>query len=204
MQTTTKLEAVNTILAVLGESPLVSLSDNKTVEGQMAEQLLDTVSREVQSLGWNFNTEYKVEFTPDADKYVYLNGNTMRMDVEPGEYTSGDIVQRGVRMYDRKNHTYEITASPIKATVVYGLEWDEIPEPARYYIVIRAGRIYQDRMVGAGDHHTFTMKEENAALTALRNWEAESQDASVFDNYDVFRVIDRTGHPIIGPLNTGD
>ena len=45
MQTTTKLEAVNTILAVLGESPLVSLSDNKTVEGQMAEQLLDTVSR---------------------------------------------------------------------------------------------------------------------------------------------------------------
>ena len=203
MQTTTELEAINTILACLGESPLATLGDNASVEGQMAEQLLSNTSREIQSMGWHFNTEYKVEFTPDADKYVYLTGNTMRMDVEPGEYTSGDIVQRGVRMYDRKNHTYEID-STIKATVVYGLTWDELPEPARRYIVMRSGRIFQDRMVGSGAHHDFTMIEENAALQALRNWEAESQDASVFDNYDVFRVIHRTAAPIIAPLYDSD
>ena len=104
-------------------------------------------------------------------------------------------------MYDRKNHTYEIDATTIKATIVTGLAWDEAPEPVRYYTVIRAGRILQDRLVGSGDHHSFTMIEENAALMSLRNWEAESQDASVFDNWDVYRVIERTGAPIIGPVN---
>ena len=59
--TSTKLDAVNTILSNIGQSPVVNLtSGNPIVE--MAELTLDEISRTVQSDGWVFNTEYGYPF----------------------------------------------------------------------------------------------------------------------------------------------
>ena len=66
-----------------------------------------------------------------------------------------------------------------------------MPENARRYIMIRAARIFQDRLVGSEKNSMFTRGDEQQALIALRDYEMESADYSIFDNFDVGRIIDR-------------
>ncbi len=48
---TTELEAVNTILSTIGESPVNSLTGTLPVDATTALNVLDEISREVQSAG---------------------------------------------------------------------------------------------------------------------------------------------------------
>lgn len=62
----TELDAVNACLVAGGEAPV------STVVGQRpdvlaAQQLVREASREVQSEGWRFNTEFGLEILPDGD-----------------------------------------------------------------------------------------------------------------------------------------
>jgi len=53
---TSKLSAVNTLLAIIGEAPINSLNPPLTGDASLAERTLDEVSREVQGAGWSWNT----------------------------------------------------------------------------------------------------------------------------------------------------
>ncbi len=201
MNLSTRQEAVNSMLAMIGASPVSSLSGSTSADVAMAVATLDEVSREVQSAGWHFNREYEVLFSPDAaTNYIDLPSNVLRIDVEPADArtTTGatyiDVVQRGTRLYDKKAHTYEFTRD-VKATVIYGFEWDSLPQPLRTYITIKAGRTFSDRMVGSSEQHKFNTLAEGQALLMVRNWDAEMADHSVFDHWDVYRIINRQGSP---------
>jgi len=52
MAGTSKLDAVNTMLSSIGEAPVSSLSSG-LIEAEIAETILDTIDREVQSMGWH-------------------------------------------------------------------------------------------------------------------------------------------------------
>ena len=56
---TTQLEAVNTMLSVIGETPTTDsiISANSSADVVMAVQILDEVTKEVEAQGWHFNTE---------------------------------------------------------------------------------------------------------------------------------------------------
>lgn len=186
---TTELEAVNRLLAIVGESPLNTISGNFPAGIQVAIDLLHSVSREVQSIGWHFNTEEDYELSINQDGHIELPGNTLDVDVtiESGEL---DIVQRGLRLYDIKNHTYVFTQS-LRCTLITCLDFDELNQVARQYIMIRAGRIYQDQTVGSSEHHGFTQQDEMQALAGLQGSNAENMDASIFDHWDVGGIVYR-------------
>ena len=46
-------------------------------------------------------------------------------------------------------------------------------------------------MIGEPNHHAFTSRDEMNAWVALKEFEMDTGDHSIFDNYDVFRVVDR-------------
>mgnify|MGYP003117500608 FL=1 len=202
MQSTTKLESINTMLTMIGASPVSTLDGATSADTSIAVSIHDEVSREIQSSGWHYNREYEVELAPDTNKFIYLDANVLQIDVEPRDAadlsgTAGDyidVVQRGNRLYDKKDHTYEFSDT-LKATVVYGLDWDALPQPVKQYITARAGRVFCDRMVGSGDQHSFNQIAEGQALLAMRNWDAQMADSSIFDNWDVYRIINRHGVP---------
>ena len=50
---TTKLEAVNLVLRNAGETPVTSLTSQAGVQSVMAEETVDEVSREIQTVGWD-------------------------------------------------------------------------------------------------------------------------------------------------------
>ena len=187
---TTKIEAVNTMLSAVGSSPVSTLTGQQTADAVVAQNILDEVVREVTSQGWAFNYERKVELAPDSDNQIVLGTDVARIDNTPGYNTDYDVVQRGNKLYDRKSHSYTISET-LTCDVIYFMEFDDTPEAARRYMMIRAARIFQDRMVGSGNHHTYNMTDEVKALTDLKEHEGDTADHSIFDNYDVFRVIDR-------------
>tara|TARA_Y100001968_G_scaffold327940_1_gene374064 strand:- start:2469 stop:3077 length:609 start_codon:yes stop_codon:yes gene_type:complete len=188
---TSKLEAINTMMSVIGEAPVNTLdAASQTADVIMAKTVLDEVSREVQAAGWNFNREYEVPLNPTTDNEIVLGSNIARIDVEPANAGTTLYIQRGSKIYNKTDRTYTITDT-LKCTVTYLLEWDYLPQAARNYIMIRAARKFQDRVVGSGKHHDFTQMDEFQALVTLREAETDGGDFTIFDNYDVYKAIDR-------------
>lgn len=189
---TTKLDAVNTMLSIIGEPPINSISGTTRADAQIALNILTEVSREVQNAGWHFNTEKNVEFQPDMNKEINLADNVVRVDLEDENQSSTvDVVVRGSKLYNRYSRSYLFDAT-IKATTVYLFEFEDLPQAARQFIMIRAGRIFGDRMVGSEKHHGFTLQDEYKALGDLKEYECDTGDYSIFDNYDIGVIIDRT------------
>ena len=103
---TTELEAINVMLGAIGEAPINSLTGTLPVDVRNAQSILNEVSKEVQSEGWSFNYEYDVVLTRDAGNSVALPTNVLRVDVSVANHPDIDPVQRGLKLYDRKNHTF--------------------------------------------------------------------------------------------------
>lgn len=190
MAGTTKIDAVNTMLSAIGEAPVSSLSSG-LLEAEIAESILDTVDREVQSMGWHFNTELNKSYAQDTNGEIILGTNILRADATQ-KVDSRDLVQRGLKMYDRGNHTFTINAEAALDVVVQ-LDFDDLPEVAKRYVVLRASRIFQDRIVGSNTLHDFQIRDEQGALAELREFDKAADDHNIFDNYDTFSIIDRQG-----------
>ena len=152
MAGTSKLDAVNTMLSSIGEAPVSSLSSG-LVEAEIAESILNTIDREVQSMGWHFNTELNKSFAQTLAGEILLPADTLRADATL-KANAPNLVQRGLKMYDRVNHTFVIGAS-VALDIVVQLIFDDLPEVAKRYIVLRAARVFQDRVVGSNTLHTF-------------------------------------------------
>jgi hypothetical protein len=198
---TTELEAVNTILSAVGEPPIVSLTGTQGADAAIARNILNEVSREVQSQGWHFNTLYDQTFSPNSSNEIVLADEVLRVDNYSGRSgftTIGDssesrsVVQRGDKLFDKTNNTFTFTSS-IKMTVVYLYDFEEMPEPARRYVTIKAARIFQDRMVGSQKSHVFTMQDEMRCMSTLKEFEGDTADRTIFDNNDVFNIVNRKG-----------
>jgi hypothetical protein len=187
MNLTTQLEAVNTLLATIGESPVNALNSG-LVEASDAEQTLANVSREVQAKGWSFNTDLTFKLTPDASGELKLPSNCLHVDTTALRMgTESDLVQRGMRMYDRIKNTYAINTT-IEVDMVMLLGFEELPEAVRRYITIRAARILQDRSLGSESLHSYNSNDEHAAWIALVQNEADVEDLNIFDNYSVREI----------------
>jgi len=184
----TELDAINTMLTTIGESPVNSISAS-TADTRIAQLILQEVDRATQIKGWNWNTETDVVLTPNVNStHIYLANNVVRVSVDKRTYTDIDVVQRGTRLYDRKNKTFDFK-SPVKAEIVYLLPFTDLPEQARYYIVVRSARLFQQRMIGDATGSAFSAEEETTAYMALNDSEDETADHNIFNNYDVAKVV---------------
>lgn len=175
---TTFLEAVNRVLQMMGEAPVNSLNGQFGL-AQQAQDMLNDISRKVQVDGWSFNTDYEREMLPDAvTQEVAVAPNVSRVVVDPYSYPSLDVVQRGSRLYDRRSKTYEFTDA-FNADVTYFLEWEELPEHARQYITIKAGRHLQEAILGSADLSKINITAEAEARALFMEEEGTVSQANM-------------------------
>jgi hypothetical protein len=186
---TTTLEAINQMLFAIGESPINKVEDSGLVDAAVALRTLTNVSREVQSAGWHWNIEINFSLTPDTDGNLIVPPNVLKIDTV-GIDADKDLVHRGARLYDRVNHTYTFTV-PVLVEMVVMLDFEELPEAARNYITLKAARRFQQNTVGSQELAGFQAQDELRALVTLKDTEAENGDYSMFNNYDVARVLAR-------------
>ena len=193
---TTQLEAVNTLLHTIGESPVNSLTGTLPIDATLADNTITEISREVQSAGWHFNSFYKYTLSLDTDSKIPLASNIMRVDLDINQYpvSSYDVIKRGNFLFNKKDNTY-VFDKALEAKVILFLPFTELPEVARRYITIRGARIFQDRTLGATVLHRFNQVDEVNALAVLKQEEADTGDTNIFNSYDTFNIISR-GHKI--------
>jgi hypothetical protein len=187
---TSKLEAINTMLTSIGEIPVSSITNATTNDVSIAIQILDHVSREVQARGWFFNTDINYSLTPNNSNQIELPANALRVELADG-YRRHDFVERNRKLYDRVNNTFTITDN-IKVNIVFLLDFSELPEVARHYILVRASRIFQDRMLVSSELHKFHEMDELQSYMSLKEAEGDIGRHNILTgNYDVYRVLDR-------------
>ncbi len=175
---TTELEAVNTILSIMGESPVNSLSVEGDLYVERAQSALKEMSREVQSKGWYFNRDYEYSLAKDVDGKISIPLNALEVTPDGDNYED-PFVSRGDFLYDIEDQTYVFTAA-VSCTIVWFLDWTNLPQAARRYITIRAARAAQERLVGSENVHKFTMDDEKMALNELMRNELRAVRANVF------------------------
>ena len=208
---TSKLNAVNTLLAIIGEAPVNSLNPPLTGDASLADQVLDEVSREVQGAGWSWNTMLYDSIPLYASTgQSQLPSNTLAVRFNPISYPSQRFVLRGLRLFDRVKNTYDLRSSlgvaltgnnsNLVAEIVEELDWNSIPETGRRYITIRAGRIFANRAVTSASIESYTAEDEQNALQILKRTEDMAQNYNFISGPDDMygaRVITNFGPDIL-------
>ena len=189
---TTELEAVNTILSTIGESPVNSLTGTLPVDATTALNVLDEISREVQSAGWHYNSHYKVDLSRDGDNKIPIGTDVLRVELNTKyDRSSYDVVQRDDYLYNLAKNLETFDQDFTDNSIVYLLDFSKLPEPARRYITIRAARVFHDRTLGANTLHKFSSEDEARSLAVMKQDEANTADHSIFDSQLQSYIVNR-------------
>jgi hypothetical protein len=183
---TTKLQAVNTMLTCIGETPVSSLDTTVSVDVAIALTILDEVQRDLMQRSWRWNTIKNQTLTVDIDGKVAVPPSWVRVD-----HPTNDYAKRGGFLYDRTNDTSTFGANVGGLEAVVFLAWEDMPEAARRYCMIRGGRTLAARMVGSEKIVGLTERDEKMAWMALKEFESEQSDLNIFDNADIASYIRR-------------
>lgn len=180
---TTQLAAVNQMLTGIGQAPVTSL-DSFNPEVATALSILDDVSRSVQGEGWNFNTEYKYPFVADNNGNIFVPEIALQLaDNKIANVQKYQTVLRQGRLYDKINHTYTFPANTtIYCDVIWGFEFEDLPQVFKDYITIKATRIFYDRVAGDIDAVKFRVFEsdEGMARANCLSYDTQTSEVNIF------------------------
>ena len=174
---TTELEAINKVLQMTGEAPVNSLVGQVGIAKQ-AQDSLNAAMREVQSEGWTFNTDYEKTLPRNTSNEIEVSGTTTRVYVDPYLYPEYDVIIRNGKLYDRKTHSCTFTKD-LKVDITTNLDWLELPEYARRYIMVRAGRQLQEAVVGSEDYAKINLTAELEARSHFLEEETTRDEHSM-------------------------
>ena len=173
-----ELEAVNMLLAAVGEAAVSSLETATTVDVTQAKNLLSNINREVQQKGWHFNTEWDVVLSLDSDSRIPL-GTTVLSIYSPTKMTTIRGREGSPFLYDLDNNTFTWTTSINDAVTITLLDFEDIPQTARQYITTKAARIFQEEIVGQVSAEAVNRQEEVEAYADLLDDEGERSGFNV-------------------------
>ena len=173
-----ELEAVNMLLAAVGEAAVSSLETATTVDVTQAKNLLSNINREVQQKGWHFNTEWDVVLSLDSDSRIPL-GTTVLSIYSPTKMTTIRGREGSPFLYDLDNNTFTWTTSINDAVTITLLDFEDIPQTARQYITTKAARIFQEEIIGQVSAEAVNRQEEVEAYADLLDDEGERSGFNV-------------------------
>lgn len=187
----TKLDAVNICLNSIGESSISTLEGQLPPDAQIAYDLVDEQSRQVQNIGWHWNRETRT-LTPDINKWIQLPSNISRVRSINGSRTA-DVIQRGHRLYDRLNNTFEFdVGTQMEVEVYILLPFDELVQQAKECVAYRAAMIFQQRVQANGDVDKFLRDNAGTAWRQLiRAEHAVGRPNMLRDNWSSASVLNR-------------
>lgn len=189
---TTELQAINTMLSFIGESPVSAITGNIGTDVAVAINILNETSMSIQSQGWYFNREFDVTQNRDSNNKVPLDSNCVQAESSaPYQYLYQFTIRNGF-LYDLKNHTDVFTFNP-KLDKVLVQQFEHLPEYARQYIVVKAARRFAARYIGANELVKLAGLDENEAHVAFEQADSRAMDANMLrDDYNLNYITNRS------------
>ena len=184
----TELDAVNSILMSVGETPVNTLTV-QSPEVAIAQKTLRQVCREIQAEGWSYNTENQYPIDLDTNNQCIIPNNVLQLDLNIFEHGKDyDIVRRSdngvMKVYDKKNHTFTFeNCSKLYFDIIWMLDFEDLPQTFKDYITTRASRIASNRMVNSQPSAKLLEADEAAARAAAVQYEMQQSDHNIFSDF---------------------
>jgi len=192
----TKLDAVNLMLASIGQSPVNTLTGTLPKDVNKAVVALDSALREVLTQGWSFNSDTKYSMSVDGTDRIAVPAAALQIDPTYGE----DYVPRydstapaGMFLYDRDKNAFDEFSSVVYVEIVWAFEFEQIPQHARQYVATKAARKFQSGIMASAILHQFTRDDESEAYATFRRVEKRQKKFNI-NKYSV--ALQRTRNPL--------
>ena len=180
----TKIEAVNSMLSAVGEAPITNL-DEDLAEAQMAVNMLDVVSREVQSRGWSWNTDRKRKMNISSNGQILIPVNAMKIEAVDGNTGRPDPRKRYVirdrKLYDILKRTNKFDDAQYLDLVI-ALDWADLTETGRRYITLDATSRYMVDVLGADADLQQIQQQAQQAWIRLHQEEDQISDNNIIND----------------------
>jgi len=184
----TELDAVNSILMSVGETPVNTLTV-QSPEVAIAQKTLRQVCREIQAEGWSYNTENEYPIELDTNNQCIIPNNVLQLDLNIFQHGKDyDVVRRTdngiMKVYDKKGHTFTFTnCSKLYFDIVWMLDFEDLPQAFKDYITIRASRVASNRMVNSAPSAKLLEADEALARASAIEYENRQADHNIFNDY---------------------
>lgn len=192
----TELDAVNTMLASIGQTPVNSLAVSGIRDVAIAQLALQNVTREILNRGWSFNTDRCYELALNGSGEIELPANVL--DIDPTLRTQQLVMRNDAgtqKLWDKVNHTFTLSTyhtSPVEVNITWTYEFDEIPNVFRNYISIKAARVFQSQVLASDILFKFTSAMEQEAYADVLKLEARTKDRNWFTSgADINQIVNR-------------
>ena len=181
--TSSELDAVNSILMTVGESPVNTLN-TQSPEVAIAQNTLREVAREVLAEGWVFNSEYEIKFTVDQNDQVPLSDAVLQVDASRFYHLDTyNVIRKEGKLYDRYEHRNTFPDESIMyLDVIWMYAFEDIPQSFRDYITTKASRIASMRMVSDLEIAKGLENDEVVARASAIEYDTRQADYNVFND----------------------
>ena len=185
----TELDAVNSILMSVGESPVNTLTV-QSPEVVIAQKTLQQVCREVLSEGWVFNTEKQYPITLDSNNHCIVPNNVLQIDLNQFKHLDDfHVVKRNdngvVKLYDNYEHRFNFentSEGKLYVDIIWMQDFEDIPQVFKDYITNRAVRISSNRMVNDPKSAELMATDEALARALAMEYDANQADYNIFND----------------------
>ena len=184
----TELDAVNSILMSVGETPVNTLTV-QSPEVAIAQKTLRQVCREIQAEGWSYNTENEYPIELDTNNQCIIPNNVLQLDLNIFQHGKDyDVVRRSdngvMKVYDKKGHTFTFeNCSKLYFDIVWMLDFEDLPQAFKDYVTIRASRVASNRMVNSQPSAKLLESDEALARASAIEYENRQADHNIFNDY---------------------
>jgi hypothetical protein len=178
----TDLEAVNRMLSSIGQAPVNTIPTSGVGDAAKAAQQLLETARDVQTVGYCWNTDSNFTLSPDADGAILLPNGAL--DADATAATTNVSVRmhpekQQLALYDMDNQTFAFTAD-VDVDIIWGFDFNSLPQPARSYIATAAARRFQAQTVSSVVLDRFNEEDEGRAFILLQRYERRCRDTNSF------------------------
>jgi hypothetical protein len=169
----TKLEALNEILAIIGESPVESLVSELPQDAELALGYLDRAIREGLVEGWHFNTDLEVEYVPDSSGEILLDDSVVRVGLldRSSSLTLPEVTARSGKLYNPRKATF-VFDGPVYVERTVLLNFTDCPQAFRNYVTKKAGRQLYATAIGESQLFSILLQDETLARKELERHES--------------------------------
>lgn len=190
MITSTKLLAVNAMLATIGEAPVSSTEYEEGVfsYASQAQLKLDEITIKTLSQGWNFNV-HLMDLNPDIDGKISLPPDTLA--VHSPEDTQVYLTDTNGHLYDPAART-DVFTSVIKVKVILGYSFDMLPSVLQMYILDKSKLSFREDIKGSNPQKdNVLLREIRESRTIAETWDSKVLRPRMTDNITHTKLINR-------------
>lgn len=183
----TKLEAVNTMLRLLGERKVNTLTDPTRLDVIGAIDALDEMTKRVQIESWWFNERLNQDLTPVNGIYN-IPDVWLKVDVI-FRSTSRQLVYRDKKLFNLKTGAFDGHTETIKVDFTEEIPFDQLPQSARSAIATSAAVLFTTERIGSREMLREIRENALQAWSELQAEEMQASDTNLSHQPEIARVL---------------